>query len=181
MKPALQQYYQDTVIPALKAEFGYRNVMQVPKVTKVVLNVGYGRHTKDNAHIENLERTLSQVTGQKPVHNKAKKAISNFKTRVGMPIGASVTLRGRSMYEFLYKLIHLTFPRVRDFRGISPKGFDHHGNYTVGLKENIAFPEIGGGSLERLHGLEITVVTTAKNDQESKMLLTQLGFPFKAK
>lgn len=181
MKPALQQHYQETVVPALKAEFGYKNIMQVPKIEKVVLNVGYGRHTKDNAHIENIERTLSLVTGQKPVHNKAKKAISNFKTRVGMPIGASVTLRGKSMYEFLYKLIHLTFPRVRDFRGINPKAFDGHGNYTVGVKEHIAFPEIGGGSLDRIHGLEIVVVTSAKTNDEAKALLTKLGFPFRAR
>ena len=134
--------------------------MQVPKINHVVLNVGYGRHVKDKVFIENVEKTLAQISGQKPIHNKAKKSISNFKIREGMAIGASVTLRGLNMYDFLYRFVNIVLPRVRDFRGLSPKSFDAHGNYTLGLKENISFPN-----------------TT----EEAKALLTKLGFPFRDK
>ena len=161
------------------AQFGYRNVMQAPRIEKVTVNVGYGRHAKEQAYIDNVGHTLSAITGQKPVHNTAKKAISNFKTRVGMPIGASVSIRGKRMYDFLDRLVSVVFPRVRDFRGISPNSFDQRGNYSFGLKENIAFPEISGESVDKIHGLEVVITTTAKNKAEGLALLKGLGFPFK--
>lgn len=181
MKSVLHKYYSETVVPALKKELGYKNIMQVPRVEKVVLNVGYGKHVKDKNYIEHVEKTLAMISGQKPVHNKTTKSISNFKIRSGMAIGASVTVRGEKMYEFLYKLINLAFPRVRDFRGISPKSFDRSGNYSVGLKEQLAFPEVTAEMGEVIHGIEITVVTNAKTKEEGLALLKKLGFPFKDK
>jgi len=180
-EPTLYTQYKTTVAPKLKEEFGYKNVMQVPRIEKVVLNVGYGRRVKDKQFIEQVEKTLTQITGQKPVHNKATKSISNFKIREGMNIGVSVTLRGKAMYEFLNKLINITFPRVRDFRGINPKSFDKNGNYSIGFKENIAFPEIGADAVDNLHGLEVVVATTATNKEEGFALLKGLGFPFRDK
>lgn len=181
MEPTLYTQYKTNVAPALQAKFGYKNVMEVPSIEKVVLNVGYGRHVKDKQFIENIEKTLEVITGQKPVHNKATKSISNFKIREGMNIGASVTLRGKAMYAFLYKLINVTFPRVRDFRGINPKAFDEQGNYSVGFKENIAFPEMSADAMDNIHGLEVVVTTTASNREEGFELLKALGFPFKDK
>jgi len=181
MKSELYKIYKKKVVPALKKERGYSNIMQVPRVEKVTLNVGYGRNAKDNALIERIEHTLSLITGQKPVRTKAKKSISNFKIREGVEIGACVTLRGEKMYDFLYKLVNLTFPRVRDFRGLNPKSFDGNGNYTIGLKENLAFPEITGDAANMAHGLEIVVTTNAKNDEDGLALLEKLGFPFKKK
>lgn len=178
MKSPLYTQYKEQVVPALKEALGCQNNMQVPRLEKVVVNVGYGRHIKDKQMIEHIEQVLQAITGQRPVHNKAKKSVSNFKIRAGMPIGASVTLRGDRMYDFLYRLIHLVFPRVRDFRGISPKGFDKQGNYTIGIKEQLAFPEITTQLSDRIHGLEITVVTTAKDKQAGEALLKALGFPF---
>ncbi|MFA7245447.1 MAG: 50S ribosomal protein L5 [Candidatus Magasanikbacteria bacterium] len=178
MKPELQKIYQEKVVPALKAELALANIMQVPKIEKVVLNVGYGRNTKDKAFVERIQKTLTLISGQKVINNKAKKSISNFKIREGMEIGASLTLRGHAMYEFLYKLINLTFPRVRDFRGINPKSFDGKGNYTLGFKEQLAFPEISGESADNIHGLQIIINTTAKNDKEGYALLEKIGFPF---
>lgn len=179
MKSPLYKFYKETVVPALKTSGGYVNVMQVPKVKKVVLNVGYGRHAKDKQFIERVERTLTLVTGQKPVRNKATKSISNFKIRQGMEIGSSVTLRGDHMYNFLYRLINLTFPRVRDFRGLSIKSFDRQGNYAIGLKEQLAFPEISGDAADSIHGLQIIVTTSAKTQKEGYALLEKIGFPFK--
>ncbi len=176
----LTQYKTD-VVPALKEKFGYKNIMEVPAIEKVVLNVGYGRHVKDKQFIEHVEKTLQTITGQKPVHNKATKSISNFKIREGMNIGASVTLRGAPMYEFLYKLIHVTFPRVRDFRGIKQHAFDAQGNYSIGFTENIAFPEMSTDAVDTIHGLEVVVTTTATNKEEGYELLKALGFPFKGK
>lgn len=181
MENALQTIYKKTVAPMLKKELGYRNIMQVPKVVKVTVNVGYGRHAKEAAYIERCEETLRAITGQKPVHNKAKKSISNFKTRQGMPIGVSVTLRGARMYAFLYKLIHLVFPRVRDFRGLPRQAFDRTGNYTVGFKEHIAFPEITSFSPDAIHGLQVVIHTTAKNRDEGVALLSNMGFPLREK
>lgn len=178
MESQLYTIYKNTAVPALKQAFGYKNVMEVPRIEKVVLNVGFGRHAKENTYVENIENTLRAITGQKPVLNKAKKSISNFKIREGTEIGASVTLRGKKMYEFLYKTINLALPRVRDFRGINTKSFDGNGNYTFGLKENIAFPEITADSVDKIHGLEIVICTTAKTDKEARVLLGQLGFPF---
>lgn len=181
MESRLYTQYKEQVVPALKKEFGYSNIMQVPRVKKVVLNVGYGRHVKDNQYIENVEKTLLAISGQKPVHNKAKKSISNFKVREGMPIGISVTLRGKRMYNFLDKLVNITFPRVRDFRGIKPNAFDRQGNYAIGLKEQIAFPEISTDSIDKIHGLEIIITTSATNKEEGYSLLKELGFPFETK
>ncbi|HOX60950.1 MAG TPA: 50S ribosomal protein L5 [Candidatus Magasanikbacteria bacterium] len=169
------------VLPALKQEFGLKNIMQVPRVLKVVVNVGYGRHAKENAFIENVEKTLTMITGQKPIHNKAAKSISNFKTRQGMPIGCSVTLHGKRMYDFLDKLVSVTFPRMKDFRGIPPKAFDNQGNYTIGFKENIAFPEIKADAIDKIHGLQVIIVTSAKNREQGLALLTKIGFPFSNK
>lgn len=174
--------YKETVVPALKEKLGYRNVMQVPHLTKVVLNVGFGRHAKEEKYIETVERTLASITGQKPVRNKAKKSISNFKTREGMIIGASVTLRGQQMYEFLDRLIMLTLPRVRDFRGLDPNSFDARGNYTLGFKEHLAFPEISGVEAnDVVHGVEMTVCSTSKDKEAGRALLTEIGFPFRKK
>jgi len=181
MTSTLLTQYRSDIVPALKEGLGVKNVHQVPKVDKVVLNIGYGRQVKDKAFIERAEQTLRAITGQKPVHNKAKKSISNFKIRQGMPIGVSVTLRGNKMYDFLYKLINLTFPRVRDFRGLSRKGFDSQGNYSVGLQEQLAFPEISAELSDAVHGLEIVIVTSAKDKEAGEMLLEKLGFPFKKK
>ena len=181
MSTALQTQYKDTVVPKLKEQFGYKNVMQVPAIEKVVINVGFGRHTKDKQYIEGVEKTLQKITGQKPVLNKAKKSISNFKIREGQIIGASVKLRGQLMYDFLYKLIHLTLPRVRDFRGLNPKSFDGQGNFSIGFKENLAFPEMGVDAQDLIHGIEIVVSTTANTAEEGLALLTEIGFPFKKK
>jgi large subunit ribosomal protein L5 len=179
MEPVLYTTYKNDVVPALKEAQGYTNIMQVPRIEKIALNVGYGRHTKDKAYIERVEKTLELITGQKPVRNNSRKSISNFKIREGMAIGSSVTLRGKEMYTFLYKLINLTFPRVRDFRGLNPKSFDGNGNYAIGFKEQLAFPEISGDAADAIHGLEIIVKTTAKTDEEGFALLEKMGFPFK--
>lgn len=170
--------YKKEVIPALQKELNLKNVMQVPKVVKVTINVGYGRFVKDNAFVENIQSTILKITGQKPLRTKSKKSISNFKIREGQEIGMTVNLRGKRMYQFLEKLVCVTFPRIRDFRGISDKGFDKQGNYTIGFKENSPFPEIKAGEIEKIHGLQIIINTTAKNPTEGKALLVQLGFPF---
>lgn len=181
MSSVLATQYKEKVVPVLKEQFGYKNVMEVPKIKKVTINVGYGRKHKDKAYIENVDKTLRVISGQKPVHNKASKSISNFKIREGMDIGCSVTLRGDAMYDFLYKLIHVTLPRVRDFRGISPKSFDRQGNYSLGIKESIAFPEVTVESLDKIHPLQIVITTNAENAAEGKALLEKMGFPFRDK
>lgn len=174
----LYEKYKKEVVPALMKEHGFKNIMDVPKISKVVLNVGVGRFVKEPNYIENVEKNLTKITGQKPVRTKAKKAISNFKIREGMDIGVVVTLRGPRMYYFLEKLLNITFPRMRDFHGISSGGFDKQGNFTIGFKENLSFPEIKAGEVDKSHGLEITINTTAKNAQAGRALLTHLGFPF---
>lgn len=181
MKSVLSTQYTQTIAPKLKEELKLKNILQAPRLLKVVVNVGYGRQAKDQPFIEHVEKTLAAITGQKPVHHLAKKSISNFKIREGMKIGASVTLRGERMYDFVYKLIHLTLPRVRDFRGLNPKAFDGRGNYTVGFKENLAFPEVRAEAMDKIHGLEITLITTAKSREEGLSLLKALGFPFRQK
>jgi large subunit ribosomal protein L5 len=181
MSNVLYEQYKKEIVPALKEELGKVNVMDVPKVDKVIINVGYGRHHKDKGYMENVANTLKAITGQNPVANKAKKSISNFKIREGMQIGSSVTLRGEKMYDFLYRMINITLPRVRDFRGISPKSFDGQGNYTLGFKENIAFPEVNVEGSDKIHGLQVVVSTTAQNDTDGRALLTKMGFPFKKK
>lgn len=178
MTPNLYQKYKDVVVPALKAELKLKNTMQVPKITKVVINAGVGRFIKEAGYIDNVEKTLSKITGQKPIRTKAKKAISNFKIRQGQEIGVVVTLHGKRMYQFLEKLVNVSFPRIRDFRGITDKAFDRQGNYTLGLKENTAFPEVKTGEIEKMHGLQIIINTTATDRVAGKALLTHLGFPF---
>lgn len=178
MENNLYKKFKDEVSPALRKELGLKNVMQVPKVKKVVVNVGYGRFIKEASFADNVDNTLKKITGQKPVRTKSKKSISNFKIREGQEIGSVVTLRGKRMYQFLERLLNITFPRVRDFRGISDKSFDKLGNYTFGFKENVAFPEIKSGEVDKIHGLEITVNTTAKDAKAGKALLLRLGFPF---
>ncbi len=178
MTPNLYAKYKKEIAPAMKKELGYKSVMQVPKITKIVINVGVGKFLKEPNYIENVEKTLKNITGQKPVRTKSKKAISNFKIRENMDIGVVVTLRGPKMYFFLEKLLSVTLPRTRDFRGISAKSFDKSGNYNLGFKENIAFPEIKAAEIEKSHGLQIVFVTNAKSKDESKMLLEKFGFPF---
>lgn len=178
MTPNLYTKYKKEVVPALKKEFGYANVMQVPKIAKVVVNVGVGKFLKEPNFIDNVEKNLARITGQKAVRTKTKKAISNFKVREGQEVGLVVTLRGPKMYQFLEKLLSVTLPRTRDFRGISDKSFDGRGNYSLGFKENVAFPEIKTTEIDKGHGLQIVVATTAHNKAEGKSLLRELGFPF---
>lgn len=164
---------------ALRQEFGYRSVMQVPKVTKIVINVGASKSLSDTSYLDIMDKTLMRITGQKPVRVKAKKSISNFKIRQGQIVGVRVTLRGGKMWDFLERFVNVTLPRVRDFQGLSTKGFDTQGNYTVGFREFLAFPEISSDEVEKVHGLEVTVVTSALTRREGLALLQQLGFPFK--
>lgn len=179
MTVRLHKLYKEKVAPALQAELGRKNRLQVPKIMKVTINVGYGRNRSDSAFVENVENTLRVISGQKPVHNKAKVSISNFKIRQGMNVGAVVTLRGRRMYEFIDRLVSVTLPRVRDFRGLPVKGFDKQGNYTLGFKEHLAFPEIKSDAVDKLHGLQVIITTNAKSRDEGLRLLEKLGFPFK--
>ena len=178
-KPRLKTRYQDEIKGALKDQFGYANVMQIPGVVKVVVNMGVGDATKDSKVIEGAVRDLTAITGQKPVVTKARKSIAQFKLREGMPIGAHATLRGDRMWEFLDRLVSVALPRIRDFRGLSPKQFDGNGNYTFGLTEQSMFHEIDQDRIDRVRGMDITVVTTATNDDEGRALLKALGFPFK--
>lgn len=175
----IKELYQKEIIPALKQKFGYKNNLAAPKIEKIVLNVGFGKHTKDKAYIDNIKKSLSSISGQRAVLIKAKKSISSFKIREGMIIGAKVTLRGEKMYSFLEKLINITFPRVRDFRGISDKSVDNKGNISVGFKEHLAFPEIRADDMDNVHGLEVCVSTTAKTREEGLELFKLMGFPFK--
>ncbi|HAP42408.1 MAG: 50S ribosomal protein L5 [Nitrospira sp.] len=178
--PRLRDTYRERVIPALMKEFAYGNLMQVPRLDRIVLNVGMGEAIQNVKLLESAANELGIITGQKPVTTRAKKAIAGFKLRQGMPIGAKVTLRSRRMWEFLDRLITLALPRIRDFRGISPKAFDGRGNYTLGLKEQLIFPEIEYDSVASIHGMDITIVTTARTNDEGKALLKHLGMPFRA-
>ena len=177
--PRLKQRYADEIKPALLSEFGFANVMQVPGVVKVIVNMGVGEAARDAKLIDGAVRDLSAITGQKPVVTKARKSIAQFKLREGMPIGAHATLRGDRMWEFLDRLVTIALPRIRDFRGLSPKQFDGNGNYTFGLTEQSMFHEIDQDRIDRVRGMDITVVTTATNDDEGRALLKGLGFPFK--
>jgi large subunit ribosomal protein L5 len=177
--PRLKTRYRDEIVPALRSEFAYGNVMQVPGLTKIVVNMGVGEAARDSKLIEGAVRDLTSITGQKPQVTKARKSIAQFKLREGMPIGAHVTLRGDRMWEFLDRLLTLALPRIRDFRGLSPRQFDGRGNYTFGLTEQVMFHEIDQDKVDRSRGMDITVVTTATNDDEGRALLKQLGFPFK--
>jgi large subunit ribosomal protein L5 len=175
----LQEKYKKVVIPAMKEKFGYKNDLQVPRLEKVVVNVGLSQGIKDPKFVETVQETLKRITGQKPVAKKARKSISNFKIRKGQDVGMMVTLRGKRMYDFTDKLVNLSLPRVRDFRGLSVKALDSQGNLSIGFRENIAFPEINPNEVERLHGLEVTVATTAKNNEEGLEFFKRLGFPFR--
>ncbi len=177
--PRLKLRYRAEILPALREQFGYGNVMQVPTLTKIVVNMGIGEAARDAKLIEGAVRDLTAITGQKPAVNRAKRSIAQFKLREGMPIGANVTLRGDRMWEFLDRLLSLALPRIRDFRGLSPKQFDGRGNYTFGLTEQVVFHEVNPDRIDRQRGMDITVVTTATTDDEGRALLRQLGFPFK--
>lgn len=177
--PRLKARYREEILPALREEFAYENVMQVPGLTKIVVNMGVGEAARDGKLIEGALRDLTAITGQKPQVTKARKSIAQFKLREGMPIGAHVTLRGDRMWEFLDRLLSLALPRIRDFRGLSPKQFDGRGNYTFGLTEQVMFHEINQDDVDRQRGMDITIVTTATNDLEGRAFLKQLGFPFK--
>jgi len=176
--PRLKEKYSAEVAPALKAKFGYENVMQIPKLEKIVLNMGLGSDKDNPKGIENACEELSLISGQKAIVTKAKKSVANFKVRQGMNIGAKVTLRGNRMYYFADKLMNIVLPRVRDFRGVSAKAFDGRGNYALGLKEQLIFPEINYDDVDKVRGMDIVFVTTAKSDEEAKELLTLLGMPF---
>ena len=175
----LKQRYQDKIVPALIQRFAYINAMQVPRLVKVVANIGIGESISNPKALDAATADLKKITGQQPVVLKSRKAIANFKLRAGLPIGIKVTLRGARMYQFVDKLLSVGLPRIRDFRGLSPTGFDGHGNYTLGLREQLVFPEIEYDKIDKLRGLEITFVTTARTDDEARALLAELGFPWK--
>lgn len=175
----LKEMYLNEIVPAMTKKFGYKNVMEVPKIEKVVINMGVGE-AKDNAKLlESAAKDLEIISGQKPVITKAKKSIANFKLREGMSIGCKVTLRGERMYEFVDRLINLALPRVRDFRGVNPNAFDGRGNYALGIREQLIFPEIDFDKVDKVRGMDIIFVTTAKTDEEARELLTQFGMPFR--
>jgi large subunit ribosomal protein L5 len=174
----LQKKYLDDVVPAMMQEFGYTNTMQVPRLEKITLNVGLGEATQNSKALDAAAAEIGAISGQKPVITRAKKAIANFKLREGVPIGCMVTLRRERMYEFLDRLIHAALPRVRDFKGVSDSSFDSKGNYSLGIREQIIFPEIRSDKVEKVHGLSVAIVTTAKTDAEGRALLKYLGMPF---
>lgn len=176
---SMQTFYKTDVVPKIQKEFGYKNVHAVPTVKSVSLNIGLGPGLKDAKFLETAEKTLTRITGQKPVSTKSRKSISGFKIREGMVVGMKVTLRGKRMWDFLSKLIWVSLPRVRDFRGLSPDAFDGRGNYSIGFKEHIAFPEIRSDEIEVIHGLQVTIATSAKNDKEARSLLKNMGLPLR--
>ncbi len=178
-QPRMKARYREEILPAMREQFGYANVMMVPGLTKIVVNMGVGEAARDSKLIDGAVKDLTAITGQKPQVTKARKSIAQFKLREGMPIGAHVTLRGDRMWEFLDRLLALALPRIRDFRGLSDRQFDGRGNYTFGLTEQVMFHEINQDKIDRSRGMDITVVTTATNDDEGRALLKKLGFPFK--
>ncbi|MBX6394793.1 MAG: 50S ribosomal protein L5 [Alicyclobacillaceae bacterium] len=180
MAARLLERYKRDVVPALMKKFGYKNIMQVPKVEKVVLNIGLGEAVQNPKALDAAVGDLTLISGQKPVVTRARRSIASFKLRAGMPIGVKVTLRGERMYYFLDKLFNVALPRVRDFRGVSPRAFDGRGNYSLGLREQLIFPEIDYDKIDKVRGLEVVIVTTAKTDEEARELLAQLGMPFRA-
>ncbi len=175
----MQERYQQEVVPALQNAFGYRNVMEVPRIQKVVVNIGLGEAMGNSKALEAAITDMTTITGQKPIQTKARKSISNFKLREGVVIGVKVTLRGDRMWAFIDRLVNVALPRVRDFRGVSPDAFDGRGNYTLGLRDQLIFPEIEYDKIDKLRGMEITIVTTAKNDEHSRAMLRFLGMPFR--
>jgi large subunit ribosomal protein L5 len=180
MSARLRDKYQQEVIPALTREFGYKNVMAVPRIQKVVVNMGLGEATANAKIVDTGADELARITGQKPVTRRAKKSIAAFKVRKGMPIGAMVTLRGERMWEFLDRLMNIALPRVRDFKGVSPRGFDGRGNYTLGLRDQLLFPEVDYMKVDKARGMNVSFVTTAKTDQEARKLLQFIGMPFRS-
>jgi large subunit ribosomal protein L5 len=176
----LQQHYKEKVVPELVQKFGYKSAMEVPRVSKITLNMGVGKSTQDKKILDNAVADLTKIAGQKPVVTKAKKSIANFKVRAGFPIGCMVTLRGQRMYEFLDRLVSIAIPRIRDFRGFSNRSFDGRGNYTLGVREQIIFPEVEYDKVDTLRGLNISITTTAKTDDEARALLAAFRFPFKS-
>ena len=177
-KPRLKQMYEDRIVKAMTEKFGYKNVMEVPRLSKIVLNMGVGEATQDKKRVETAAQEMTAIAGQKAVITKAKKSIAQFKLREGMPIGAKVTLRRERMYEFLDRFVTIALPRVRDFRGLNPKAFDGRGNYATGLKEQLIFPEISYDKIDKIRGMDVIVATTAKTDDEARELLRLFGFPF---
>ncbi|HBG81331.1 TPA: 50S ribosomal protein L5 [candidate division CPR2 bacterium] len=175
----LKDLYNKEIISKLRKDFSYKNIMQVPKIEKVILNIGAGQAVQDPKILDDLEGIVAKITGQKPVRTVAKKSIAGFKLREGFPIGVSVILRGERMYEFLDRLVNVTLPRVRDFRGIKAGAFDGQGNYSLGIKEHTVFPEVSYEDVSGVHSLQLNIVTTAQNDEEAKRLLEYFGFPFK--
>jgi large subunit ribosomal protein L5 len=175
----IKERYQKEVVPLLKKQFGYENTLEVPRLEKVVVNMGLGEATSNAKVIDGGVKDLTTVTGQKPIVNRSRKSIATFKVRQGQPVGASVTLRGKRMYDFLAKLIHIALPRIRDFRGLSPKSFDGRGNYSIGVREQLIFPEINYEQVDAVRGMDIAIVTTARTDQEAQALLGALGMPFR--
>ncbi|MBI4281541.1 50S ribosomal protein L5 [Candidatus Uhrbacteria bacterium] len=173
------EHYTKTVLPKLQKDLAIQNVLSAPRIMKVVVNAGVGKHFREDKDIDNVEKTLIRITGQKPIRAKAKKSISSFKVREGMVVGLVVTLRGKRMYDFVEKLVHTTLPRIRDFRGLEQKNVDTHGNCTIGFREHMAFPEIRSDEIERIHGLEVTLVTNAGTHARGLALFKALGFPFK--
>lgn len=179
MTSRLVEKYRNEVVPAITESFGYENVMQVPKLEKIVINIGLGSHKDNPKAVESAVRDLTTITGQRPVVTKARKSIANFKLREGMNVGCKVTLRGEKMYDFFDKLVSISLPRVRDFRGVSSTSFDGRGNYSLGIKEQLIFPEIEYDMVDEIRGMDIVIVTTAETDEESKRLLELMGMPFK--
>ena len=177
----LKTYYQETITAKLKEQFGYTNIHQIPKVTKIVINRGLGEASQNAKALESTLSELAVITGQKPVVTRSKKAIAGFKIRQGMPVGAMVTLRSDKMYSFLERLISLALPRIRDFRGVSPKSFDGRGNYSLGVREQLIFPEISYDSIDQLRGFDISIITSANTDEEGRELLKEMGMPFRDK
>ena len=178
MTPRLKELYANEVVPALMKEFNYSNRMQAPRLEKIVVNMGLGEAVKDIKVMDSASRDITAITGQKPVVTRAKKSIATYKLRAGMPIGCMVTLRGPRMYEFLDRLVNFSVPRIRDFRGLSDRSFDGRGNFTIGVKEQIIFPEIDYDKIDKIRGMNITICTTARSDEEAKALLRALGMPF---
>jgi large subunit ribosomal protein L5 len=175
----LKQHYTEVVAPSLKEKFGYQNPMQVPKLEKIVINMGVGEAVADRKKLDNAMADLAKISGQKPVATKARKSVANFKLRQGMPIGCKVTLRRERMYEFLDRLVTIALPRVRDFRGVSPKSFDGRGNYALGIREQIVFPEINYDEIDESRGMDVIICTTARTDEEARALLEGFGLPFR--
>ncbi|HBB36015.1 MAG TPA: 50S ribosomal protein L5 [Cyanobacteria bacterium UBA8803] len=179
MSQRLKSLYQETIVPKLKEQFGYSNIHQVPKVVKVTVNRGLGEASQNAKALESSLSEMAIITGQKPVVTRAKKAIAGFKIRQGMPVGVMVTLRSERMYSFLDRLINLALPRIRDFRGVSPRSFDGRGNYTLGIREQLIFPEIDYDSIDQIRGMDISIITTANSDEEGRALLKEMGMPFR--